>query len=215
MADAVADLQTAIVTEASFDVTNPTALVWINRRWRAMVGRARAYRKTISVGNTTAGTQFYALTGVLEVYEVDVAGVPYSPARRGDAYEDAQGRLAWTGQGEKGLFVADANSSAARGISLIPLPSTSGLAITAFAATEPPDLTADATGDALLASVLDGEFVEALIAGAMAIGYRREGNVQLARDNDAVFDEGADEFRRIVKRRYRGAGPTQIRTGVL
>lgn len=211
MADAVSDLQSAVVTEASFDVTNAQALVWINRRWRAMVGRARAYRKTISVGSTTAGTQFYALSSVLEVYEVTVAGVPYSIARRGDAYEDVQGRLVWTGQGEKGLFVPDSNSSAARGISLIPLPDTTGLAISAFAATEPPDLTADGTGDTLLQTVLDGEFVEALIAGAMAIGYRREGNIQLARDNDAVFDAGADEFRRITKRRYRGPGPTQIR----
>jgi hypothetical protein len=175
VADLVTDLQSAIVTEASFDVTNAQALVWINRRWRAMIGRARAYRKTISVGTTVASTQFYALTGVLEVYEVTVAGVPYSRARRGDAYEDTQGRLVWTGQGETGLFVPDATSTAARGISLIPIPTSSGSAISAFAALEPPDLTADATGDALLAANLDGEFVEALIAGAMAIGYRREG----------------------------------------
>lgn len=214
MADLVTDLQTAVVAEAGFDVTNAQALVWINRRWRAMVGRARAYRKTISVGSTTAGTSFYALPNVLEVYEVTVAGVPGAPARRGDAYEDTQGRLAWTYQGEKGLFVPDANASAARGITLIPAPGESGLAIGAFAATEPPDLTADSTGDTLLQTVLDGEFVEALIAGAMAIGYRREGNLQLARDNDAVFDEGADEFRRITKRRYRGPGPTQIRIAV-
>lgn len=214
MAETVSGLQDAIVQEASFDVTNTQALTWLNRRWRLMVGRARAYRKTISVGSTTAGTQFYSLTGVLEVYEVTVAGVPYSIARRGDAYEDVQGRLVWTGQGEKGLFVPDANSSAARGISLIPLPDTSGLAISAFAALEPPDLTADATGDTLLGAVLDGELIEALIAGAMAIGYRREGNIPLARDNDAVFDAAADEFRRITKRRYRGPGPTQIRTAV-
>jgi hypothetical protein len=214
MADTVADLQTAVVTEANFDVTNAQALVWINRRWRAMVGRARAYRKTISVGTTSTTSAFYPLPGVLEVYEVTIAGVPAAPARRGDAYEDTQGRLVWTYQGEKGLFVPDANASAARGITLIPAPTTAGLAIGAFAATEPPDLTADATGDTLLQTVLDGEFVEALIAGAMAVGYRREGNLQLARDNDAVFDEGADEFRRITKRRYRGAGPTQIRTGV-
>jgi hypothetical protein len=215
MAESVSGLQDAIVQEANFDVTATQALTWINRKWRMMLGRARSYRKMISVGTTTANTAFYSLTGVLEVYEVTVAGVPYSRARRGDPYEDAQGRLVWTGQGEYGLFVPDASASAVNGIRLIPTPTSTGLAIGAFAALEPPDLTADATGDALLAANLDGEFIEALIAGAMAVGYQREGNEGLARANEARFDDGADEFRRIVKRRYRGPGPTQIRTGVL
>jgi hypothetical protein len=209
VAETVAGLQDAIVTEASFDVTPTQALTWINRRWRSMTGRARAYRKTLTVGNTTGGTGFYPLTGVLEVYEVTVNGAPYGRARRGDPYQDVIGALRWTGAG---LFVPDANTSAVRGITLIPTPDTSGLPIGAFAALEPPDLTADAAGDTLLTTVLDGEFIEALIAGAMATGYRREGNIALARDNDAMFDMGADEFGRITRRRYRGPGPTQIRT---
>jgi hypothetical protein len=102
-------------------------------------------------------------------------------------------------------------SAAVKGVTLIPTPTSTGLAITGFAATEPPDLTNDGTGDALLAAQLDGEFVEALIDGAMAIGYRREGNIGLARDNDAVFDAACGEFLRITKRRYRGPGATQIR----
>jgi len=212
MPETVSGLQDAIVNEASFDVTPTQALAWINRRWRSMVGRARAYRKTLTVGTTTANVAFYPLTGVLEVYEVTVAGIPYSRGRRGDPYFNTQGELAWTGMGEgRGLFVPDANASATRGVTLVPTPADTGSAISAFAALEPPDLTADSTGDTLLAAVIDGEFVEALIAGAMAIGYRREGNLGLARDNDQMFDSGSDEFMRITRRRYRGPGPTQIR----
>jgi hypothetical protein len=174
VAETVSGLVSAIVDEASFDVTSAQALAWLNRRWRSMLGRARAYRKTITIGSTTNGTAFYAVGGVLEL-------------------------------------VADASSAAVKGVTLIPTPTSTGLAITGFAATEPPDLTNDGTGDALLAAQLDGEFVEALIDGAMAIGYRREGNIGLARDNDAVFDAACGEFLRITKRRFRGPGPTGIR----
>jgi hypothetical protein len=211
VAETVSGLVSAIVDEASFDVTSAQALAWLNRRWRSMLGRARAYRKTITIGSTTSGTAFYAVAGVLELYELEVAGVPYGPARRPDVYSNSQSRLTWSYQGEVGLFVADASSAAVKGVTLIPTPTSTGLAITGFAATEPPDLTNDGTGDALLAAQLDGEFVEALIDGAMAIGYRREGNIGLARDNDAVFDAACGEFLRITKRRYRGPGATQIR----
>jgi hypothetical protein len=209
VAETVTGLQDALINEASFDITATQALAWINRRWRLMIGRARAYRKTLTVGPTVAATAFYPVPAAIEVFEVTVGGAPYGRGRRGDPYQDSQGSLRWSGTG---LFVPDATASAVRGITLIPVPDTAGLAITAFAAVEPPDLTPDATGDTLLATILDGEFVEPLIAGAMATGYRREGNLGLARDNDAMFDAGCDEFLRITRRRFRGPGPTQIRT---
>lgn len=211
MAESVQNLVDAVMQEASFDVTQTTALLWLNRRWRTMVGRARAYRKTVAIGSTTASTSFYPVAGVLELYSLEVAGVPYGRARRPDGYANSQGRLMWDLQGEVGLFYPDASAAAVKGVTIIPTPTTSALAITGLAATEPPDLTADGTGDTLLAAQLDGEFYEALIAGTLGIGYRREGNSALARDNDAVFDAGADEFRRLARRRFRGPGPTAIR----
>lgn len=211
MADTVQDLLDAVTQEASFDVTTATALKWINRRWRTMAGRARAYRKTLSIGVTAANVAFYPVTGVLELYELEVGGVPYGKARRPDVYANAQGRLLWEGMGEVGLIVEDADASAVRGLTLIPTPTVAGTAITGFAALEPPDLTNDATGNALLAAVLDGEFVEPLIRGAMAIGYGREGNDRLEAAGEAQFQAGTEEFRRVCRRRFRGPGPTQIR----
>jgi hypothetical protein len=43
VAETVSGLVSAIVDEASFDVTSAQALAWLNRRWRSMLGRARAY----------------------------------------------------------------------------------------------------------------------------------------------------------------------------
>jgi hypothetical protein len=211
MAETVSGLVSALVDEASFDVEPDTALTWINRRWRTMLGRARAYRVTKDLGATVNGTAFYAISGVLELYSLEVATVPYGRARRPDVYSNSMDRLAWTGQGETGLFVPDASAAAVRGITLIPTPTEDDLALTGFAACEPPDLTDDTDGNELLVAQLDGEFVEPLIAGAMAIGHRRDDNTVLARDNDAVFDQATDELRRVTKRRFRGPGPTEIR----
>jgi hypothetical protein len=82
--------------------------------------------------------------------------------------------------------------------------------MTGLAATYPPDLTNDGAGDTLLVTYADGRY-EGLIAGAMAIGYRREGNAGLRADAKAEFDQETEELRRDTKRRYRGPGPTQIR----
>jgi len=214
MAETVNGLITALTDEASFDVTSSQALVWLNRSWRTMLRRARAYRKTVSFGTTTAGDATYdAPAGIVELYSMEVAGVPYGRARRQDVYWNEQGNLSWTYQGETGLFYPDETASAVRQVTLLPAPTETGLALTGLAATTPPDLTNDASGDALLASYADDHH-EGLIAGAMSIGYMREGNMLAKASTDAVFNGETEEYRRDVKRRFRGPGPTQIRVEV-
>jgi hypothetical protein len=213
MAETVSGLQDAVVQEASFDVTSAQALAWLNRRWRLALRRARAYRDTVSFGVTVAGTAFYAApAGVIELYSLEVAGVPYGRAKRPDGYANSMSRLRWSGQGETGLFYEDASASAVQGVTLIPTPTAAGLAVTGLAAASPPDLTADGTGDTLLNQFLDiGLDVETLIAGALSIGYSREGNVGLRDAQMGVFDRDVEEWRRVVRRRFRGPGPTDIR----
>lgn len=212
MAETVAGLVAAVTQEASFDVTDAQALAWLNRQWRTMLGRARAYRKTVSFGTTTSGTAFYpAPAGVKELYSLEVAEVPYGPARRPDEYANAQSRLRWSYQGETGLFFADATTAAVQGVTLIPTPGVTGSAITGFAACLPPDLTNDGAGDTLLTGHLDGDRLEGLISGTLSIGYGREGNIGLRDANQSLFDRETEELRREVRRRFRGPGPTQIR----
>lgn len=210
MADTVQGLVDNVLTEGRFDATPAQALNWINRKWRLMVSEARAYRKVVSVGTTSAGVSFYPFSPI-EAYSFEVAGVPYGKALRRDVYENLQGRLIWTGDG--GLIVSDADDTGARGITLIPTPSEDGLAVTSFAAVMPADLTLDTDGDALLAAVLEGDFHDELVAGALGTAMKRfEGErVAEADSYDAEFLRGVDRLRLRTRRRFRGAGPTQIR----
>jgi len=207
-ADTVQMLVDDVRVEGGFDATEPQALRWLNRAWRRMIGEARAYRKVVSVGNTVAGTAFYAFDPV-EAYSFEIAGVPYGKARRPDIYASAQNRLVWTGDG--GLIVSSANASGAPGIEIIPVPSAVE-AITSFAAMIPADLTIDPAGDTLLAAVLAGDFHDELVAGAVAVGLKR---LERRADEAASFDRdyalGTERLRLRVRRRFRGPGPSQIR----
>lgn len=207
MAETVQGVVDAIVQEANFDVTNATALTWLNRRHRTMVVRARALKETISVGNTVAGTTDYTLpTSVVEVYEFDVGGIPFTRGRRTDIASNAQGLLWLYAPNGAGLVVANANSSGALQFSMVPTP-TSVQAISLFAAVQPADL--DIANDSTL--LVPSRFVEGLICGGLATGYRREGNAQLASYNDGLFDAACEEWRLDVRKQMRGSGPVQIR----
>lgn len=194
----------AVRLEVGFDATEAQVLAWLNGRHKAMVARSRCFRKSLAVGNTVIGTSFYALD-VIELYNLEVGGVPYMKARRPDIYGYSQGTLLWTGKGTTGLIVADASSAGVRGISLVPTP-TAVQAIVAYAAVAAPNL-------ALADNVLpDDDFAEALIDATAATGYKRDTErMELAAPFEQMFTDACEELRRRVQRRYRGPGPTQIR----
>lgn len=213
MADTVQNLVDDVRVEGGFDATEPQALRWLNRSWRKMVGEARAFRKVVAVGNTVAGTAFYAYPATLvEAYSFELAGVPYGKARRGDIYPASQNTLTWSGPNGSGLIVASANASGVAGVELIPVP-TSVKALTSFAAVIPDDLTIDTTGNNLLAAVLGGDFHDELTAGAIAAGLSR---LERRADEAASFWQlhaaGTERLRLRVRRKFRGPGPAQIRT---
>jgi hypothetical protein len=204
----VQDLIDAVVQEASFDVTNTQATAWLNRKHKLMVVRARALRETIAAGNTTANsTGPYTLpTSIVEVYEFDVGGLPYTRGRRTDIAADSQGLLSLYSPDGAGLVTVNASSAGAVQFSIVPAP-TSVQAISLFAAVRPADL--NASDDTTL--LVPAEHHEGLIAGAMEVGYRREGNIQLALAADAKFNAACEEWRVDLRRQQRGSGPAQIR----
>lgn len=207
MAETVQGVVDAIVQEANFDVTNATALTWLNRRHRTMVVRARALKETISAGSTVIGQADYTLpAGVVEVYEFDVGGIPFTRGRRTDIASNAQGLLWLYAPNGAGLIAANADSTGAAKFTITPVP-TSVLAISLFAAMQPADL--DTAVDATL--LVPSRFVEGLIAGGMATGYYREGQVQLAQVQEQRFDAACEEWRLDVRKQMRGSGPVQIR----
>jgi hypothetical protein len=211
VADTVQNLVDDVRVEGGFDVLEATALRWLNRAWRRMTSEARAYRKTVTVGTTAVGTAFYAFSPI-EAYSFEVGGVPYAAgARRSDRYASSQGTL-WISPDGSGLVSGDADSTGAKGITLVPTPSTAGLAITSFAAVMPADLTIDATGNTLLAAVLEGDFHDGLVAGAVATGLKRlERRADEAGPFDQDFAVETERLKRRTRTRYAGAGPAQIR----
>jgi len=213
MATTVQQLVTDIRTEGGFNVDDAQALRWLNRRWVELVSRAFALRRKVTIGNTVAGTAFYAFPAspvIVLAYSFEVAGVPYGKARRSDVYADSQGAL-WVSPDGAGLILADADANGAKGITLIPVPGD-GSAITSFAAVAPADLTIDTAGNTLLAATLEEDFIEALIAGAVAIGLKRLAQrPDAAAPFEAEFQAGVAQLERRTKRRHKGQGPHQIR----
>jgi hypothetical protein len=210
MAETVQGVLDLVAASDVLDMTPADALAALNRRWRVMVGEARALRQTVTVGTTTAGVSFYAFAPV-EAYSFEVAGVPFGKARPGDDYASTQGSL-WVTPDGSGLIQGDANSTGADGITIIPTPSASGLAITSFAAVLPGDLTVDATGNTLLNSILKGDFTEELAAGVLAAGFAlREANPAAAAPYEQSFAAGVQRLKLRTQRRYRGRRPSQIR----
>jgi hypothetical protein len=89
-----------VKTEAQFDVTDTAALAWLDRRHKKMVVRARALRKTVSIGPSVASQRDYALpSDLVEVLEVSVDGLPYGRATHTDLSYGAQGWLMLDGIG--------------------------------------------------------------------------------------------------------------------
>jgi hypothetical protein len=208
MPETVSGLVGEIVAQGSFDATNTEVLAWLNRRHKEMVCRARGYRKALSLGNTVAAQQEYTVpAGVVELYDVSVGGLPYGKGRRSDIVENAQGWLWLSGPG--GEVIESASSSAVTTLALVPVPSSGGDAIAAFAAVAPPDLLIDNS----VPLVVDDEFVEGLLAGVFATALNRpnEGRSDLAAAQQGIFEDYVSRYSRRVARRLRGPGPSRIR----
>lgn len=200
------DLVTEIVDQVGFDVTEDNVLVWLDRRHKTMVRRARVRRALVDVGPTVAGQAFYVVD-VVELLDLKVAGVPYTKALRSDVYANQQGQLCWTGKGTTGLIVEDVDPTTGDGgLTFIPTPTTSGDEIVAYAAIGADTLT-------LASPLLVGEeYHDALIEGASATGYARDSEqTNVADRNETRFDNKCEELRREIDKRYRGSGAQQIR----
>ena len=204
----VQDLIDQVKTEAQFDVTDPAALAWLDRRHKKMVVRARAYRKTVTIaGGTVASQRDYPLpSDLVEVLEVTVGGLPYGRATHADLSYGAQGWVVLSGIG--GVISSEEDASGGSEIALYPTPTTSTDPILVRGIFRPSDLVVGS--DSTI--VVPDEFLDSLVSGAIATGLQRqEYRPDLAQSFEQDYESACEEWRRQVRRRYRGAGPTQIR----
>lgn len=191
----VSVLVSQIKTEAGFDITDDQALRWLNARHRKMLARSHYLKARVSLGTTVAGQAYYPFdSDIVEIYDLDVGGVSYTRIGRDDADSAARGRLRITR-----AFYPDHDATGATRITLYPAPSTGGVAIEAYAAIQPPDLTLT---DYPKVPV---DFQDALVEGAIATGMARDiEQVAVADRFEARFDAACQELRRRAAGRVRG-----------
>lgn len=208
----VAQLVTNVMTEGSFDVTEAQALQWLSRRHQLMCTRTRCYRKRLTVGTTIAGQLDYLLPPeVSEIREVLVNGIPYGEGRHSDL---AQGKLGYIwldglyAYAGGGLYLHDYDANGETTIALYPTPTEGGQQIVVYAVCRPPDLQPGED----FGIKIPHEFLDALVAGAIATGLTRtEARADLAGPFEQTFSAGCAELLSQVNRRFRGSGAAQIR----
>ncbi len=203
----VQQLVTAVIEDGNFDVSEDRALAWLDARHALMVVRARSLRVSEEIGPTVVDQQTYDLpSDVVQIFSVTVDGVPQGNLANEDLPNANRGFLLLSGDGQA---IAPSEDSDGDGmVALVPVPSTAGLSVVLRAARRPPALV---IGDESTLRI-PTEFCDALIAGAIATGLlRSEQRPDLAANFEQIFGGGAEEFRVQTARKYRGAGPAQIR----
>lgn len=204
----VQQMVTQVLTEGQFDASSDQALAWLDARHKTMVARSRCYRRTLSIGSTVDGQRDYALPGELvELLQVNVGGIDVPKARSTDLSPLTQGTYALV-DAEGSIFAPDEDSAGALEIAFYPIPDTSGKPILVRGAFLPPDLD---IGDNTTVKV-PADFHDRLVNGALATALERlENRLDLSATHDGKFDQGCEELRKRVSRRYRGPGPARIR----
>jgi len=205
MATTVQDLVNEV--KRYVDETDANVLEELNRRYTTMIDDGEAWRGSFVIGSTVAGTPTYALPSFArEVGELTVGGGRFVKGRQTDVADYAQGRVSWSNDAD-GIWV-ETSFGAVRAIQLVPTPSVSGLPIVhrgrVVGAT-------DLTGVSTIASLLvDKDLVGALVDGALSTFLARQGEPGW-QEFESKFVNTVEKQRRRYRRRFRGAGPAQIR----
>jgi len=216
VADTVAQLVAQVLEEGQFDASPTQALRWLTVRQRQLCRRSKWYRKTLSVGPTVSGQATYTVPAeVVEILMVEVDGYVYGHLRHRDPADGSKGWI-WLG-GVGGIAGRQDTSGGEQQLLLFPTPLPGarvepGKTINVWAVCRPPDLVEGQ--DATL--VIPGEYMDALVSGAIATAMTRtEDRPDLAANHEQIFQAACGELTQQSNRRFRGVGPAQIRlTGV-
>ena len=205
--ETTAQLVTQVQTEYGFDSDATVVLGWLNQKHRRMVARSECYRDT-ATATTVADQSVYTLdASIIRLLSLGVDGYPW-PRVRPDEIDHAL--TAWdsiSGLSTEGGVWSQATSAAnVEQIRLYPTPTSSGLTISMFAAVRAPELVSGGQ-----APVIPAEFYEDLVAGAAALGMRREEErMNEAQALDQQFDQACNELARQTKKKLRSS-PARIK----
>lgn len=203
----VAKLMAAVTTQGELDVPGAMVLDWLSGRQALMCSRSRCLRRRLVIGSTVANQSSYAVPKqVVQILEVQVAGVVYGSGRHSDISNFAQNRLWIWGPG--GIAMRDADVEGDDELALVPPPPQDGLPIEVYAACRPGPIV---EGDDSTVRIPE-EFYDALVDGAIALGLQRtESRGDIAAEFAARFESACAELLKQVNKRYKGSSPAQIR----
>jgi hypothetical protein len=179
----------------------------LNRRHRRMVARAKSYRKTISGRERPSLIRRTTPLDVIELYTLEVAGVPYGKARHGDAFAYGQGQLVWSLRRGWRPDRGGGQRERRAGIKLIPTPTHERGGDHAFAAVTPPDLAHGGAASTIQVDPTSTTRWWRVRARRTCAGRGRGTRARAIRSST----QACEEMRQRVARRYRGSGPSQIR----
>lgn len=204
----VSALVAEITRGGAFDADPTDLLAWLDRRHKEMVNFGKGYRDTITIDTTDAGVQEYnAPAGLIELEELTVGGETYDRGLHTDLAAVANGFLWLSGPG--GLMIESATPSNVTTIKLLPIPTVTGLDIIGYGVVQPPTLLIDNS----VAIIVEDDLIEPLKSGVYSVGLGQpnEARSDLAAPHEAIYQQGKLEYKRRVRRRLRGSGPTRMR----
>jgi hypothetical protein len=202
------DVVDAVVAQA--DVSQPTAVKYVNSRYARMVTESDFLTRVNNLGTTTAGASTLALpTDLVGLRRVSVGTVRYDLVGAEDIL-DIQNNvngMSWTSpDGTTGLVAQYYDASDVPTLLFYPAFSATGTAITAIQVHEPADI---AYGGAA-ATALPIHLRPYLIDGALAEAYEKsDERADLAQVHEQRFADGIDKLKRLKNSRVR-SGPYRI-----
>lgn len=181
----LSEISSGVASEGGFDVASTMIDGWVNEVYRKAVAKAQWLMRSLEVGPTVAGAATYALPAGV----VDLAGLflPDAATGRQLTYNRTSTEALWAVKagtsrlaGSGGVFAPAFDSVSVALVELYPVPTTSGLSITALAAMIPTTLTAADT------PVIPEDMHGDLKDGAIALGLLR---IDERPDAAALFEQ--------------------------
>lgn len=204
------DLVAAVKGQAAggLDVTDAVAGGWVNEAHKEVVAESGWMMAVETLATTVAGQAAYDvpdnIADVRSIMITDATGLPadWQPKSLEDIWGLQRGVVRLVGSG--GVFAATAKADGTKQVQLFPVPSTSGVAITALVSLIPVDLVNG------MQPVIPVDMHGKLLDAAIALGLLRvENRPDLAQAFDARKEQLKDLLRRRKNSRM-GSTPTRM-----
>lgn len=206
------EMVTAVKTQAAFDtsgvnVTDATVLSWLNAKYREFVSRTKWLKETLELGPTVVGQATYTIPDtVVEIRALRLGTDAEALRVNVEGMWALLDSMSFLSGPENTAYAPAFDSTGAQAVQIYPTPTTAGISITALVVALPSALTVspDTT------PVIPIDFHEAIVSGAIGMGYQRtDARADLAAPYVGEFEAAIDRLKRRAVARV-GQGPVRF-----